>query len=411
MSQKTISFNPRIVKGAKNIIARDSARAEKLKAGLHPHGPAAFQSRTLPDNLISQADTESFGGPNVAQPVPPLRDPVASMHSIDATDSGVAYTINVGVGQPPQYFTLIVDTGSSNTWIGAGQPYHPTSTSQATGEQVTVAYGSASFSGIEYIDTVTLAPDLVIQNQSIGVASVSRGFAKGVDGILGIGPVDLTSGTLVGAPSAPTVADNLFNQGAIQTQAIGISYAPTSQSGVVNGELTFGDVDNSKFTGKIEYVPITGASPANRYWGIDQSITYGDNTVILNQTAGVVDTGSTLILFATDAFQAYQQATGATLDSGTGHLTVTQEQFDKMQSLYFNIGNSTFELTPNAQTWPRALNGLLDGDADAIHLVVGNLGNNSGSGLDFINGFAFSQHFYTVYDTTNSRVGIAATTN
>jgi hypothetical protein len=408
----SIPFKSRFVEGAANIVARDSARAEKLKAGLHPHGPAAFQSRTLPDNLISETDTEALGGPELAQPVPSLGGPVASVRSINVTDSGVAYTINVGVGQPPQNFTLIIDTGSSNTWVGAGQPYKPTSTSQDTGEQVSVTYGSASFSGTLSIDTVTLAPGLVIQNQSIGVASVSQGFAKGVDGVLGIGPVDLTNGTIVGASSVPTVTDNLFNQGTIQTQAIGISYAPTSQSGIVNGELTFGDVDNSKFTGNIEYVPITGASPANRYWGIEQSITYGDNTTILNPTAGVVDTGSTLLLIATDAFQAYQQATGATLDSVTGHLTVTQEQFDKMQSLYFNIGNSTFELTPNAQVWPRALNTMLQvsGDANAIHLVVGNLGSNSGSGLDFINGFAFLQHFYAVYDTTNSRVGIAATT-
>jgi len=358
----------------------------------------------LPDNFIRHN-----GRPKVAQPVPPLGNPVTSMPSIDVIDSGVTYTINVGVGQPPQDFTLLIDTGSSNTWVGAGQPYKPTSQSQNTGKQVSVTYGSGSFSGTEFIDTVALAPDLVIQNQSIGVASVSQGFAN-VDGILGIGPVDLTNGTLVGAPSVPTVIDNLFNQGIIQTETIGISYAPSSQSGVVNGELTFGGVDNSKFTGNIEYVPITTVSPANKYWGINQSITYGNNTTILNPTAGIVDTGTTLLLIATDAFQAYQQATGATLDSVTGNLTVTQEQFNNMQSLFFNIGNSKFELTPNAQIWPRALNGMLGGNADAIYLVVGDIGSNSGSGLDFINGFTFLQNFYSVYDTTNSRVGIATTT-
>ena len=43
------------------------------------------------------------------------------------------------------------------------------------------------------MDTVSLSKDLVIQNQSIGVASTAQGF-NDVDGILGIGPVDLTSG-------------------------------------------------------------------------------------------------------------------------------------------------------------------------------------------------------------------------
>jgi hypothetical protein len=48
-------------------------------------------------------------------------------------------------------------------------------------------------------DTVLLNDDLVIQNQSIGVASTAQGF-NDVDGILGIGPVDLTSGTVTSCP-------------------------------------------------------------------------------------------------------------------------------------------------------------------------------------------------------------------
>jgi len=36
-------------------------------------------------------------------------------------------------------------------------------------------------------------------------------------------------------------------------------------------------------------------------------------------------------------------------------------------------------------------------------------GTNSGSGLDFIMGFTFLQRFYSVFDTTNSAVGFAAT--
>jgi hypothetical protein len=47
-----------------------------------------------------------------------------------------------------------------------------------------VTYGSGSFSGKEFKDTVTLTPSLVITNQDIGVASQSEGF-DGVDGILG----------------------------------------------------------------------------------------------------------------------------------------------------------------------------------------------------------------------------------
>lgn len=43
--------------------------------------------------------------------------------------------------------------------------------------------------------------------------------------------------------------------------------------------------------------PLTSTSPASEYWGIDQSITYGSET-ILASTAGIVDTGTTLVLIA-----------------------------------------------------------------------------------------------------------------
>ena len=85
----------------------------------------------------------------------------------------------------------------------------------------------------------------MIENQSIGVASTAQGF-QGVDGILGVGPVDLTEGTVGGNTPVPTVTDNLFAQGAIANDSIGIFYQPTTESGELNGELTFGGIDSSK---------------------------------------------------------------------------------------------------------------------------------------------------------------------
>ena len=107
--------------------------------------------------------------------------------------------------------TLIVDTGSSNTWVGAGKEYIRTSTSVNTSSLTFVSYEGGNFSGREYFDQVSLASGLIISNQSIGVATSSTGFV-GVDGVLGIGPVDLTKGTVFGEDTVPTVTDNLFSQ-------------------------------------------------------------------------------------------------------------------------------------------------------------------------------------------------------
>lgn len=56
------------------------------------------------------------------------------------------------------------------------------------------------------------------------------------------------------------------------------------------------------------------------------------------------DTGTTLILLATDAFQAYKNAAGATLDNNTSLLTVTEAQFRQLPSLFFQIGDVGIKL-------------------------------------------------------------------
>ncbi|KAF8588745.1 aspartic peptidase A1 [Ramaria rubella] len=333
---------------------------------------------------------------------------------VSVTNAATTYTASVGVGDPATQYTLLIDTGSSNTWVGAGKKFVHTSTTVQTSDKVAVTYGSGDFSGTEFTDQVTLATGLVIKTQSIGVASQSEGF-EGVDGILGIGmslcPVDLTLDTLTPGANTeiPTVTDNLFSQGTITSHEVGVSFEPTTSASVTNGELTFGGTDSTKFTGSISFTPITSTSPASEFWGINQSIKFGTSTTILSETAGIVDTGTTLVLLASNAFSAYEKATGGVLDENTGLLRLTTAQFAKLDSLFFTIGGTTFELTANAQAWPRSLNTLIGGVAGDVYLIVGDLGTPSGEGLDFINGFTFLERFYSVFDTTNQQVGLATT--
>ncbi|KAH9838072.1 family A1 protease [Rhodofomes roseus] len=316
--------------------------------------------------------------------------------SVEATNAVDTYVVSVN--------SLLVDTGSSNTWLGAGTSYTKTSTSTDTGESVSVSYGSGSFSGEEYTDTVTLGDGLTITDQSIGVASSTDGFS-GVDGILGVGPVDLTEGTLGDSyATIPTVTDNLYSQGTISTEVLAVSFAPATSESDANGELTFGGTDSSKYTGSINYVPLTSTSPASEYWGIDQSISYGSKS-ILSSTAGIVDTGTTLVLIAsgkrlfTERERRVQQVQVCRgWERGREHRSPPHLELA-----------TTYGLTANAQIWPRSLNSAIGGSSGDIYLVVGDIGSDSGEGLDFINGYAFLERFYSVFDTTNAQVGFAET--
>ena len=87
--------------------------------------------------------------------------------------------------------------------------------------------------------------------------------------------------------------------------------------------------DMSKYTGSITYTGVTTTSPASFHWGIDELITYvsgPSGTTIFSSTASIVDTGTTLVLIATDAYNHCQSATGATLDNATGLLKNLKHQ-------------------------------------------------------------------------------------
>ncbi|KAH9832517.1 acid protease [Rhodofomes roseus] len=323
----------------------------------------------------------------------------------------VQYTASIGVGSPPTYYNIVVDTGSSNTFVGTGIPYVKTSSSIPTGQEVNVTYGSGFFSGYEYLDQVTIAPDLVITNQSIGDALEYADF-EGVDGIIGVGPIDLTVGTLYPAEDAeiPTVMDNALAQGLIPTEVLGVSFAPATGYNDTNGALTFGGVDESLYEGDITYTPVTTTYPSNYYWGINVTgATYGETTVIPGSYAGIVDTGTTLIYIADDWYQTYQDSIpGAYYDgNNTGLIVIPFESIPFMQPFTVYVSGEPFVLDVEAQLLPIWQNTAWGAEPNLQYGYIGPIGSPSGEGLDFILGQKFMERFYAVFDTPNSRVGFA----
>ncbi|KAL4244019.1 peptidase A1 family protein [Abortiporus biennis] len=321
----------------------------------------------------------------------------------------VDYVVEVGIGSPPTPYQLLIDTASSNTWVGAERPYIPTFSSFETGQRVSVKYASGSFSGDEYMDAVSLGFGPPIQNQSIGVALNVEGF-NGVDGVLGLGPDDLTAGTIGDGSLVPTVTDNLFTQDFIEYDRVSMSFSPpTTLSSLVTGELTFGETDPSKYIGRIYDIPVTQTPSVAPFWGLDINyIYYGSKTRIQFRTAGIVDMSTHLVLLASDAFRVYQQVTGAVLDSTTGLLRITESQYGALKSLVFNIHGINFELIPNAQIFPRLFNTVIGGSVDGIYLIIGDIGTNSTEEFGFILGMSFLERFYSILSNPH-RVSFAYT--
>ncbi|KII86390.1 hypothetical protein PLICRDRAFT_114346 [Plicaturopsis crispa FD-325 SS-3] len=324
----------------------------------------------------------------------------------------VQYTSSIGVGSPATYYNLVIDTGSSNTFVGTGKKYVKTNTSVATGQAVNVTYGSGYFTGNEYYDDVTIGPGFVIKNQSIGDALKYAQF-EGVDGIIGVGPVDLTEGTLPNDKKAliPTVTNNAVSQKLISSEILGVSFAPSTKENDTNGALTFGGADSAYYTGKISYTPLTKTSPSSYYWGVNVTkATYGTKTIIGSSAAGIVDTGTTQILIADDWFSKYVAAiSGAKLDDSTGLLVIPTASVADIKPFNFTIGGAVYSLDADAQLVPESENTAWGGKSGVRYGYFGNMGSNSGEGLDFIIGQKFMERYYAVFDSKNKRVGFAQT--
>lgn len=87
---KTLPFKTRITHGARNILAADQARARKLMAGLHPHGPVTVESRhQLQHNLRRHMPLRPTGDSDTT--TDPQISAAVSDASIDATDAGTHY--------------------------------------------------------------------------------------------------------------------------------------------------------------------------------------------------------------------------------------------------------------------------------------------------------------------------------
>lgn len=94
--------------------------------------------------------------------------------------------------------------------------------------------------------------DMRIKNQTLAYG-IDDIWPKNIDGVLGVGPVGLTKGTVTSAgpnKTIPTVMNNLASQKVIKKQVLGIYFAPLSRyewlqksKGGPDGALTYGGDD------------------------------------------------------------------------------------------------------------------------------------------------------------------------
>jgi len=319
-------------------------------------------------------------------------------------DQAVQYLAPTQFGGSSTIYQLVVDTGSSNTWVGgAGQSFTCTSPCKSNGGSFNVEYGSGSVTGTGALDSVTIG-GITIQNQQIGVGKSSQEF-QGTDGLLGFGPEDLTEGTFSQINEAPTIIQNAYSQGLIPQQLLGVSFAPCSSADCTNGELDLGGIDTSKTTSSVTYTPVQGSG--SEYWGIQVPITIGSTSA--GTASGIVDTGTTLVYLPSSAYNTWIKAIpSATVDNNSGLVRFPKSSLSSVPSISFTVNGVKFTLNNYAQLVEQGLYSTMGLSSTYYYSWVGNGGSSS---LALTLGQKFLERFYSVYDTDNNRVGFATTSN
>ncbi|KAH9616342.1 hypothetical protein KSS87_016601 [Heliosperma pusillum] len=240
-------------------------------------------------------------------------DIVALKNYMDAQYFG-----EIGVGTPPQKFTVIFDTGSSNLWVPSSKCFfslacyvHPSYKSRASstykrkGKRAAIQYGTGAISGFFSEDNVEVG-DLIVQNQEFIEATAEPGttflFAH-FDGILGLGFQEIAVGNSV------PVWYNMMKQGLVKEPVFSF-WLNRNVGEEEGGEIVFGGVDPNHFIGKHTYTPVTRKG----YWQFDM----GDFLIDGKSTgycsggcAAIADSGTSLLTGPTAIITQINLAIGA----------------------------------------------------------------------------------------------------
>ncbi|KAI7883482.1 acid protease [Lichtheimia hyalospora FSU 10163] len=386
-------------------------------------------------------------------------------------DQGSQYLVEVGVGTPAQNFTVTFDTGSADLWVPSTScsttecPYarfdsSASSTFKDISSNFSIEYGIGSVKGVYATDTVTVA-GVSVENQQFGLASTTADIlttnsvgGSGSDtpsanstessdvvgnGILGLGYPQLTSAASKGGKGYNPFVFNLVEQNLISQHIFSVYMNSASEDGWA-GEVIFGGVDNSKFSGNITYLPvaklqtssnplssIVSSSSAYFYW-----MTYGQGIAVENPqstrtsnnisfdqvTAFIIDTGTTLTYLPNDmAVSMAESLVGSgnyALDTQSQVFVADCSAAKSDAALVLSMSQSSkvspdpVTITVPASQLLIPLDGPTTDTASVCMLGVAPIGSNNNM---LLVGDSVLRSTYLVFDIEHNQIGFASAAN
>lgn len=322
-----------------------------------------------------------------------------SVSLVDVQDA--EYYGEVLIGSPPQKFTVIYDSGSSNLWVPskacnnckkAADLYDSSKSSKYVkdGQSFALQYGTGSCNGFISKDDVTFG-GVTIDGQSFGEVTTEAADVFGTapfDGILGLGPA------AAAVDKVPMPMQMLVDQRKIAHNIFAFYLTSNGASG---STITLGGTDEAFYTGDFSYVPLAKAASLLPYWLVSASDikVAGQSTGACNRLTGcymVVDTGTSVLAGPPSAMNA--------LIGKIGNVNSDCSNAAALPTISFSMGGKDFDLGPDFYVLRQK------DDQGKTECQLGIEGINAGVPI-WILGDPFLRKYYTVWDAEQKRVGFA----
>ncbi|KAG0289854.1 hypothetical protein BGZ96_006662 [Linnemannia gamsii] len=317
----------------------------------------------------------------------------------------------VYIGTPPQNFTMVFDTGSSDMWVPAQSCVTPvcltlirynttaSTTYRTENKPFDVKYGDGSHvSGVTAIDSVTLS-GTKIANQSFGLAAVddSTIAKKGVEGVVGLG-----FGAVANIKGYSTLVETMISRKNL-TQPIVSIWMGRQRMGGANegsgGAVIFGGVDTTKYVGNFTWAPTIDRSA----WKIKfDGVSIAGKSLGLSGNA-LIDSGTSLIIVPSKAASVFHDHIPGALDiPKVGWILPCNTS---VGDLNFTIAGQQFRVPADELVVLFRIPGYAEYCKSAIDV------SSSPSDNDYILGASFLKNVYSVYDYRSFAIGFAQPSN
>ncbi|TFK50087.1 acid protease [Heliocybe sulcata] len=328
---------------------------------------------------------------------------------LDISANDIGYLATIQIGNPPRDFKVLVDSGSSDLWVGGENCSGPgggsgcgnhtfagsssSSSFSDTGKTWSITYGSGFLSGDIVQDDMEIAGMKLPAHQFGAAKNESSQFSGDdtlFDGIMGLG------GSQLSEQGIPTVVEALHSAGLIQAPVTSYKLARLAD-GSNDGEITFGGMDAGKFDGSTK-VTVQNVSPKG-YWeaNVDTFKVDGKDVQLSGRTA-ILDTGTTLIVGPGNDVDALHAAMPVSRFDGFNWVipcTTTSK-------VAFTFGGREFTVDSRDLTFLPVNSGNLTGDCYSS-ITRGSVGGDQ----EWLFGDVFLKNVYFSTDAGSNEISLA----